>query len=334
MSLVKIKPFLDGECIVLTINGDSVRSGDGKEYSLAVGENKFEIKSIMPDGLERVYKVNILRREKRSEATLKKLEIGGTLFNQLDTSKEEGYILEVDNLVESILITCESKNDKASIIIDSGETTIGSGSINKALKVGGNEINIKVIAEDGSNSKEYKVNVIRKAAGVQRLKKIETSVGALQPKFNPDSLNYRLLLQEVDTTIELSVDCEDVKSKVKINGEETKQKVMKFKGEKDSVLISVISWDSSSKSQYKIYLERIKSNDAGLSSLTFSRGILSPEFYTDVTKYTLSLKSTDTNVVVKAEPRHNKAKITINGETVKEKLLTILKDKDSVLIKV
>ena len=131
-------------------------SGIG-EREIHTGENILEVEVAAESGTVRTYRIKINKKVANENLKLNTLTLKTDLGKELDispnfTSNNYSYKTEVENEVKNIEINYTS-NENAKVEI--------AGNTN--LKDGENIITIKVIANDGTESTTYRVNVIRKS---------------------------------------------------------------------------------------------------------------------------------------------------------------------------
>ena len=82
---------------------------------------------------------------------------------------------------------------------------------NENFVIGSNTVKIKVTAEDGVTTQEYELNVLRQAKGTasNRLLRLETSEGTLNPVFDPDTMYYEVEVPNETDNIALDGELED-----------------------------------------------------------------------------------------------------------------------------
>ena len=126
------------------------------DKNLVVYSNTFRIVVVAENGSERVYTINVIRKDENgrlgnisSDSYLKSIEIEDY---QIEFDKDKfDYAITVESNVTSVSIKAMASSDKATVQINNVSS----------LEIGNNVVTIKVVAEDGS-SKEYKINIFRK----------------------------------------------------------------------------------------------------------------------------------------------------------------------------
>jgi len=151
---------------------------EGNAITLTGEKTTTEVKVEAENGDIKTYTINIIKKDYKSEdATLKSLTIDEIKFNFKSTTYE--YNLSVLNEVESINLTAVSNDSKA--VVDYLE--------NVKLKVGVNNIVIKVLAEDEKTSKTYKLNITRN----EKIHLVDDiKIKDIEFEFNPEIFDYEI----------------------------------------------------------------------------------------------------------------------------------------------
>lgn len=126
------------------------------DKDLTVYSNTFRIVVVAENGSERVYTINVIRKDENgklgnisSDSYLKSIEIEDY---QIEFDKDKlDYAITVESNVTSVSIKAMASSNKATVQINNVSS----------LEIGNNVVTIKVVAEDGS-SREYKINIFRK----------------------------------------------------------------------------------------------------------------------------------------------------------------------------
>lgn len=266
---------------------------------------------------------------KSSDATLKELSISkGTLSPAFDKDKTE-YNVEVENDVDSINITA-TKNDN-------GASITGDG--NKDLSVGTNRLEVKVVAEDGTTSRSYYINVTRKGGSEEggepgsgedtpdptpvdnrssdnTLKSLSVSKGNLYPAFDPNSTTYSITVDNDVTSIDVSALANDEKASVSISGNTNLREGMntiqvKVTAENESVKTYTINVNRKKSGNTKNEPE--KSSNNLLKSLLVGDGALKPDFDPNTADYSLTVGNDINALDLQAIAQDNKAKVEISN---------------------
>ena len=246
---------------------------------------------------------------KDSNNYLSALSITGYTISPAFNKNTTSYSLTVPNDVSSVTVNATKESAK--------ETLTGTG--NKSLSVGANNISVVVTAENG-DKRTYTITVTRQSASQKSsdnsLKDLSVPGYTLSPAFSKDNLDYTLKVPNDATKIDVKAITNDEKSSVKVVGN-TDLKV----GE-NVVTIEVTAEDGSKKT-YKITVTReeekknepVLDSDATLSKLNVGGYTLSPEFNKNKFSYSITVPSNVDNLTVQAIASSSKAKVTISGNS-------------------
>ncbi len=120
------------------------------DTNLKLGINNFEIKVTAEDGkTTNSYFLHITKGDiNKANANLKDIEIEGLSLNPKFNEKDTNYLVEYDNYIEKLNIIATPESEKAKIEI------LDNDNFNSTIHI----VTIKVTAEDGITTKEYKIN--------------------------------------------------------------------------------------------------------------------------------------------------------------------------------
>ena len=229
----------------------------------------------------KTYVINIIKENyKNNDATLKSLKIDEIKFNFKPSVFE--YNLNVPNEVTNLKITAISSDENAEV----------SYKQNEALNLGSNNIVIKVVAEDGITTKEYKLNITRleKEALVKDIKiegvdfVFDKDVFNYEIETDLDTIDFNITLNNEDAHYEI-VDNENLKnnSVIKINIEDDKESVTyNFKIKKEEIIeeveeedVNLGERDSDNKKDKNEFSEFFRKNEMIIALSIFGVGLLS-----------------------------------------------------------
>ena len=294
------------------------------------------IKITAEDGTTKTYTVKIEKEKeatttKSSDATLKKLDIGGFTLNPTFKGNINTYSIKVKNNITGLDVTAIPNNDKAKVTI--------SG--NKNWKEGTNTVTIKVTAEDGSVN-NYIINVERESSNSNKnnqttkssdnyLKSLTiTSSHEIKPSFNKNVTSYNITVPYEVDKLNLNAIPNDSKSKVEITGNEN------FKvGKVNTVEIKVTAEDGSVR-LYSLNVTRsTTSSKTDLKDIIIDNANLSPKFDPNNQEYTTKVDGKTDKLDIKADPADSSSKVEVIGnENLKEGHNTVLikvTDKDGFI---
>jgi len=175
---ITITPTAPGLNASITVNNNSVNSGDGNEVSLNTGSNSVSIVVTAEDGSHTTYllDINRLGMLNSSNADLADLTISEGILDPVFSKDTTGYSITVLWTVTSIDITPTVEGINATLKVD-GTTILSGNSKNIILTEGDNSISVQVTAENGFTSKTYNITVHRKEIWVKTAGDTDTDIG-------------------------------------------------------------------------------------------------------------------------------------------------------------
>ena len=177
-----------------------------REEKLNEGNNKILIKVISESGSERVYTLNITRALSGNN-TLKSLTVNNEDIKLVDG--EFVYHYEVETEVDEVVIKAVANEAKAIINLkDKYE-----------LEVGENEIDIDIVAPDGSRA-SYTLNITRKKILSDNSRLTNIKIVGYKIDFKPENTLYNLRIKDEDEKLDIYTVPEDSYAEVNIEGNE------------------------------------------------------------------------------------------------------------------
>jgi len=186
-------------------------SGVGKK-TINYGKNTFNVVVTAENGSKKTYTIIITKPDNRStDNSLSSLSIKGLdlKFNKNTTN----YSFKVEHSVNSIVINAKANHDKATV----------SGTGSKNLKDYVNTFNVVVTAENGSK-KTYTIKIMRKdvdgnLGALSRDNTLKSlTVDGYDIKFNKDTLEYGIEVDNLVDSIEVNATLNDDKATYEIVG--------------------------------------------------------------------------------------------------------------------
>jgi hypothetical protein len=266
---------------LITVNDRPVTNGSTSPFLLQTGENTFLIN--VGDGShgEKTYTLVITRKQSNSNL-LKNINLSkGKLSPKFDPAVTD-YSVKVANEVDSIKLTPEAINNKASIQVNN--SLFKDYGVSVQLPVGNSDIIILVTAENG-DKKTYTIHIAR--AAEQDNKPTSPTINPI-PNANGSIKGYH--------------------SKINGNNSMTKSSMTKSSMTKSSISQNSIQQNSGSIK---------KTSTATLSSLTVSEGTWDSTFSTNEYTYHLAVSSDVMSVKINPSATYNSAAITVEGSTNK-----------------
>lgn len=275
-------------------------SGDIQVQTLHTGLNTFNITVTAEDNTTRTYIINVNKAASSNNYLSNLTVTPGALSPEFDKEHEE-YSINVDNSTKLLTILAEKEHPSASL----DESNLGIKSIN----VGEQTFEIKVIAEDNT-SRIYKIKVTRAASSVNDLKSITVN-DVLVSGFNKDNKGPYELLPVDNSVDKIIIGAEPVDETSRVEGIGEKN----LSTGNNTFPITVTAEDGSIKI-YEISINRAKSSNNYLASLTINEGDYTPEFSKEGENFyiTVPYELTSLHINAIAEDK-NAAKIEIDGNS-------------------
>ncbi|ULQ60752.1 cadherin-like beta sandwich domain-containing protein [Brucepastera parasyntrophica] len=190
----------------------------------------------------------------------------GTLSPAFDANTTS-YTVSVPYTVTAITVTGTAAD---------GAATVSNSGVAQNLNVGSNPITITVTAEDGETTKDYTVTVSRTAANT-----------------DADLSNLTVSVANSVTSITVTGTAADGSASVSANSGVAQP----LNVGANTITIRVTAQDTTTQ-DYIVVVTRAASNNANLSGITLSDGVLSPTFNANTTAYTVSVPYSTASITV------------------------------------
>ena len=312
----------------LTVDGDAVNSGVASgAITLSVGANSIPIVVTAEDSTTtQTYTVVVTRAASgtMTDATLSNLTISSGMLDPVFASATTNYDATVDNSVASLTVTPTVSQSAATVTVNGTAVTSGSASSAIALTVGDNTINIVVTAPDSSTMQSYSITVTRAALGASNdadLSALTISSGTLSPVFASGTTSYTVTVGYSVANLTVTPTVNQDAATVTVNGTAVNSGVasnaITLNEGTNTINIEVTAEDVATTQTYSITVTRAAaSNDAALSALTISSGILDPVFASATTSYDVTVDNSVANLTVTPTVNQAAATVTVNGTAV------------------
>ena len=274
------------------------------------------VKVTAEDGTTKNYTIKIEKEKsgtetKDSDATLKKLDLGGYTLTPTFKKNVNVYSMKVKSNVTALDVTAIPTSDKAKVDV--------SG--NKNWKQGINVVTVKVTAEDGTVN-TYMVNVTcgevktDTTGGGTTAKSSDNSLKSLvinssheiSPKFEKNVTSYNVKVPYSVDKLDLSYTTNNSKAKVKVTGNSD------FKvGQVNIVEVEVEAEDGSKRTYILNVTRSTNDSDNDLKDLEIEGAKLSPKFDKDTLEYTVTVPKGADKLDIDAIPVAKDAKVEVIG---------------------
>ncbi|MFC5700925.1 cadherin-like beta sandwich domain-containing protein [Cohnella faecalis] len=259
---------------VVSIEGTPLPTSGYVEVAVPDAGRAVQIRVKPAGGLsEQLYTLNI---ETGSSAALLstltlKTQSGEAVAAQPFTGTEETYNVYVDNSVDGVTLTPDALMAGSVIRVKGQDVQNGQPSQTIPLQVDDNPIPVTVVSPDGLTTRSYQVVVSRMPSGNSELQQlgIATAGVSLTPGFDPNVLQYQVLVPHDTTAFALQPVAQQADAAVLVNGQESNGSTVTipFGGESLSVAIEIRAPDDSER-KYTLSVVRQKGAPAQAPLLT------------------------------------------------------------------
>ena len=320
--------------------GDSIQASNTVDIPQIVGENYIRVTVTAHDGVTKSnYKI-YYRIINSSNSFLSDLGVskGELLFNKTTYS----YIVNVDNSVTSLDLSIVTEDPNSTYTVNqTGYLTSGVVPINN-LVVGNNTYTIVVTAQDDAAIKTYNVVIVRalsnansdatlSSLSISGYPFVEDFSSNLFEYYNIGDISYSLTNLQVNATPTYG----ESTIKYIVNGivQSGSNVVLPKTNGLGTIEVLVTAEDNTTTNTYKIRYSKQASNNAYLSSINLSNGVLN--FSKNTTSYNIDYSLDVTSVDMSLIAEDSNAKIKINNITYtspQTKQLTLVQGKNSIVI--
>ncbi|MGD9200529.1 MAG: cadherin-like beta sandwich domain-containing protein [Chitinispirillia bacterium] len=230
---ITLTPNANSKRSKITINNRECRNNEESvPISLRVGKNEIAVQVTEENGDVQKYTIMVERLAqgvKSDDNFLQSLTLSGNgSWDRQFNPNVLNYTYTVTNTVESITLTPNANSKMSKITINNSEGSSNEESLPISLRVGRNEIAIRVTAENGDVQK-YTIMVERLAQGAKSDDNFLQSLtlsgnGSWDRQFNPNVLNYTCTVPETVESITLTPNANSKKARITVNNRECRSK--------------------------------------------------------------------------------------------------------------
>ena len=286
---------VDNEIESIEINVSKLDPGstyvvEGNE-NFKVGLNEVRIISTSSDGKESTTYVIRVNRQSYSNTYLSSLSVEGYTLSPVFDKKELSYEVIVEKEIEKVRVDASAEN------IESKVEGLGETLLNEKET----EIKVRVISKSGVK-RIYKIKVIKKLGNNANIKNISTQKGKIEVV---NETSYKMTVGKTELKVrkeDLVIELEDKNASIEMEEEILLEETRIYK-------IKVISEDKSTEKEYVINVEKEKSSDGRLKSLSTNYGEISPEFNKDVKEYIVNIEEEKEEIELTIEKNEEDAEI-------------------------
>ena len=305
----------------VTVTPDNTGTAS-KDIPLNVGTTAIYIVAAGDGATTQTYTIYVTRLS--NDPTLGNLTTSyGNLDQTFDPASTQ-YSQSVNGGTNSITVTPTASYPYATIKVNNQTVASGSASQNILLNYGHNTITIISTSQDGSATQTYTIDEYRQSDDAT-LSSLIPSTGSLKPNFDPAITSYIDTVSNSTSSITFTPTFNSQNGQymyIYLNDQyvqylysgNTSQNIPINIG-KNNFSILAYAEDFTSK-YYNITVVRLSqnlTNDASLSNLITSQGILSPSFTPTITNYNTSVSNDTTSITLTPITANSNAIVKVNG---------------------
>lgn len=218
--------------------------------ALSVGSNLINIRVTADDGTTfKLYNLDINRAAEgvSNDASLKSLSVAQGSLSPSFSSTNLAYVLAIGQDIADIDISSETNHSEASISYYKN----GSKVTDHISALDGDEVSVKVTAEDGVTVKNYTITVNR--ALTADLDALSISLTSLDPSFAPGVTAYTSSVASDTESVIVTASAVDTNASLTINGDQSPATITLVDGN-NNVKVRVTSADSQIVKDYDIVI--------------------------------------------------------------------------------
>ncbi|WP_025846677.1 cadherin-like beta sandwich domain-containing protein [Paenibacillus ehimensis] len=312
-SSLSLTGMLDDRAATFVVNG--TLPADGTAFGpipLNVGSNTITVHTTSYDGTaNKTYTITVMRAEPGTNSQLSALSVSGSKLSPPFQPNLLGYVLaDVGYATREMTVTPTAADSAATVQLRVNEgdfITVSSGLPSQpiALNVGGNRIQVKVTAEDGTAATTYTMTVKRQSNNAW-LSGLDVAPGTLNEPFAYDRLAYTMAnVPYATSSLAVTPALSDANASVYVraNGGSYKPAasgspaILPLTVGSNTLEIKVLAEDPSEEKIYTLTVTRLKNSGASLYGLSVSPGHL--DFSSQVTDYSLTVSRSVSSLTVK-----------------------------------
>ncbi|WP_438346995.1 cadherin-like beta sandwich domain-containing protein [Paenibacillus sp. FA6] len=332
VSNLTVTPAVADSGATVTVNGTTVVTGmESGAINLNVGSsNPITIVVTAQDGATtKTYTLNVTRASAplSNNADLSSLLLSSGSLSPTFASGTITYTASVGNSVSNLTVTPAVADSGATVTVNGIPVVSGSASGVIGLSVGSsNTITVVVTAQDGVTTKTYTLNVTRASAPLSSnadLSSLVLSSGSLSPTFASGTITYTASVGNSISNLTVTPAVADSGATVTVNGTEVatgaESEAIDLNVGDNTITVITTAQDGTTTKTYTITVTRAAtplSNNADLSSLGLTSGILNPVFASGTTGYTVNVDNSVSNMKVTPAVATSTAIVTVNGVVV------------------
>ena len=283
---------------------DADDKATGHQVTLAVGETTVSVTVTAEDGETTQTYTVIVTRAKSTDASLSALSLSEVTLSPAFASGTTTYTASVGHDVTQTTVAATTSDTNARAAITPADADTETTGHQVALAVGKTTVSVTVMAEDGTTTKTYTIEVTRAKSSDASLSALSLSGVTLSPPFSSAETDYMASVANTVTQTTVTATTKDANARAAITpadaDTETTGHQVTLAVDDTAITITVTAEDGTTTKTYTVTVTRAKSSDATLSALSLSGVTLSPPFSSAETDYMASVANTVTQTTVTA----------------------------------
>ncbi|MCV9888513.1 cadherin-like beta sandwich domain-containing protein [Metabacillus halosaccharovorans] len=237
ISELTLKPKTKADTSTVTINGATVKSGEGHEVQLPVGSTTMTIIVTAENGTKKIYTVTVARQAQQDSSSIvtdEKKDQSGEIQPTTETSSNSSKASITPSTTES--------NNRGTSSIPS-EAVLATTNVNSSTK---NSANLGSSSATGTSETKTTAN----------LNSLTVSNGTWSKTFSSDVYTYHISLASDVSSLTISADAEESDADIFIEDEEISDNSTVTIGDKTKTAISVIVENDEDRKTYVLIFEK------------------------------------------------------------------------------
>ncbi|OOQ57038.1 hypothetical protein BC343_16005 [Mucilaginibacter pedocola] len=321
----------------IKINGNDYTPGPALNFWLSASSTPFTIAVTAQDGTTtKTYTLVANKQPAHTDATLASLSVEGVALSPVFAPETTSYTATVDEAVTSARVFAAVNDAYAHATINYLPIDTLSNGLLVPLNVGLNTVTVRSRAEDNT-TKTYTVTIRRGAAPNVNLASITTSVGTLDPVFDPETTEYMVALADTVNEFDISANTADPNAQLAIYGESRASgaPITLSPNSGDNIIdVKVTSADGTASKTYNVNFKKALSGNANLAGVFLVSGsdfLELPDFDPAVYNYTVDVPNAVEYGEMYPYPQAGGVSMTINGANT-DYVTSALNEGDNIFV--
>ncbi|WP_394187063.1 cadherin-like beta sandwich domain-containing protein [Metabacillus halosaccharovorans] len=238
ISELTLKPKTKVDTSTVTINGATVKSGEGHEVQLPVGSTTMTIIVTAENGTKKIYTVTVVRQAQQDSSSI-------VADEEIDQSEKVQSTTETstNSSKASVTPSTTESNNRGTSSIPSEAAVLATTNVNSSTK---NTANLGSSSATGTSETKTTAN----------LDSLTVSNGTWSKTFSSDVYTYHISLASDVTSLTISADAEESDADIFIEDEEISDNSTVTIGDKAKTAISVIVENDEDRKTYVLIFEK------------------------------------------------------------------------------